>query len=86
MFTNLRYLNFGPSLNRCQQFSFGIFDTSPLAVFSSTLSELHIRLPTFIACLYLLDGRFNQLHTLHVYIYNISAHYETMNTKVYYFE
>ncbi|CAF2986737.1 unnamed protein product [Rotaria sp. Silwood2] len=77
-FTNLRYLNFGPSLSDCQQLS---FDTSPLAVFSSTLSELHIRVSRFIDCLYLLDGRFNQLHTLYVYINFIYVPYETINNK-----
>jgi hypothetical protein len=85
MFTNLRYLNFGPSLNRCQQLSFGSYRSSPLAVFSSTLSELHIHLPCFIDCLYLLDGRFNQLHTLYVYITFICPPYETVNNKVYFF-
>ncbi|CAF0725862.1 unnamed protein product [Rotaria sordida] len=83
MFTNLRYLNFGPSLSECQQLSFG---TSPPTVFSSTLSELHILVPRFIDCLYLLDGRFNQLHTLYVYITFINIPYETINNKIYYFE
>ncbi|CAF2819832.1 unnamed protein product [Rotaria sp. Silwood2] len=82
-FTNLRYLNFGPSLSECQQLS---FSTSPLAVFSSTLSELNIRVSRFIDCLYLLDGRFYQLHTLYVYITFIYVPYETINNKVYYFE
>ncbi|CAF2874331.1 unnamed protein product, partial [Rotaria sp. Silwood2] len=81
MFTNLRYLNFGPSLNQCQQLSFGSYGTSPLAVFSSTLSELHICLSCLIDCLYLLDGRFNQLHTLYVYITFICVPYETINNK-----
>ena len=81
MFTNLRYLNFGPSLSKCQQLSFG---TSSLAVFSSTISELHIRVPRFMDCLYLLDGRFNQLHTLYVYITFIYVPQETINNKVYY--
>jgi hypothetical protein len=86
MFTNLQYLNFGlSSSNKCQQLSFGSYGSSPLAVSSSTLSELHIRLPRFIDCLYLLDGRFNQLHTLYVYITFIYVPYETIN-KVYYFE
>jgi len=86
MFTNLRYLNFGRSLKRCRQLSFGSYGTSPLSVSSSTLSELHIYLPRFIDCLYLLDGRFNQLHTLYVHITFIYVPYETINNKVYYFE
>ena len=35
MFANLQYLNFGPSLNQCQELFFGPLGTSPLAVFSS---------------------------------------------------
>ncbi|CAF3716482.1 unnamed protein product [Rotaria socialis] len=78
MFTNLRYLNFGPSLSKCQQLSLG---TSSLAVVSSTISELHICVPCFMDCLYLLDGRFNQLHTLYVYITFIYVPQETINNK-----
>ncbi|CAF1252596.1 unnamed protein product [Rotaria magnacalcarata] len=81
MFTNLRYLNFGPSLSKCQQLSFG---TSSLEVVSSTISELHICVPCFLDCLYLLDGRFNQLHTLYVYITFIYVPQETINHKAYY--
>jgi hypothetical protein len=40
------------------------FDVPPLPSFrSSTLRILNIRLECFDDCLYLLDGRFNQLHT-----------------------
>jgi hypothetical protein len=40
-------------------------DHPPLPSFrSSTLRILNLRLQTFDDCLYLLDGRFNQLHTL----------------------
>ncbi|CAF1324186.1 unnamed protein product [Rotaria sordida] len=35
------------------------------------LYELHIRLMSFSGCLYILDGRFNKLHTLHVDVTNI---------------
>jgi len=83
MFTNLQYLNFGPSLSYYQKLSFG---TSPPAVFSSTLLKLHVGLVDFIDCLYLLDGRFNQLHTLHVHISFIGPLCSTINNKVNYFD
>jgi hypothetical protein len=42
-----------------------VFDDPPPPTFSSsTLRKLKIRLQTFNDCLYLLDGRFNQLQTL----------------------
>jgi hypothetical protein len=61
IFTNLRYLNFGPSSICHQRLS---FHTLPLTVISTNLLELHVCLDNFHDCLYLLDGRFNQLHTL----------------------
>jgi hypothetical protein len=61
-FANLRYLNMGPNLFWFQYLS---FETSP-TINSSTLLELHVSLTSFWDCLYLLDGRFNQLRTLHV--------------------
>jgi hypothetical protein len=68
MFTNLKYLNFGESVRSDQRLSFYL---SPPSVISSTLLELHVSLEYFSDCLYLLDGRFNQLHTLYVYISKI---------------
>ncbi|CAF4520178.1 unnamed protein product, partial [Rotaria sp. Silwood2] len=65
-FTNLQYLNFGPYLLNCsQQLSYAL---CPPTVFSSTLLELHVNLQDYIDCIYLLDRRFNQLHTLYVYL------------------
>jgi len=72
MFTNIKYLNFGESLRSDQRLSFYL---SPPSVISSTLLELHVSLVYFSDCLYLLDGRFNQLHTLYVYIYEILSSY-----------
>ncbi|CAF1213438.1 unnamed protein product [Rotaria sordida] len=65
MFSNLRYLNFCPPSIGHQRLS---FDTSPLTVISKNLLELHVSLRSFTDCLYLLDGRFNKLHTLYVNI------------------
>ncbi|CAF3161616.1 unnamed protein product, partial [Rotaria sp. Silwood2] len=67
MFNNLKYLNFGQSL-RYDRLSFYL---SPPTVISSTLLELYVNLEYFSDCLYLLDGRFNQLHTLYVDIADI---------------
>lgn len=65
MFSNLQYLNFGPSFSGYHTLSFGI----PLPiVFSSVLLELHVTVESYEDCLYLLDGRFNQLHTLYIII------------------
>ena len=65
MFTNLQSLSFGPSSNCYQRFS---FDMPFPTVTSSNLLELHILVDHFNDLLYLLDGRFNQLHTLNVNI------------------
>ncbi|CAF2954961.1 unnamed protein product [Rotaria sp. Silwood2] len=68
MFTNLQYLNFASS---CMSYQILSFDLSPPSVFSSNLLELHVNLDRFNDCLYLLDGRFNQLRKLYVNIYEI---------------
>jgi hypothetical protein len=60
MFTNLQYLNFDPFFLCYQRISFG---SSPSTVFSSTLLELRVKVMYVQDCLYLLDGRFNQLQT-----------------------
>jgi len=84
MFTNLQCLNFGPSLSHCQELS---FDISRSTIFASTLLELHINLGGILDCLYLLDGHFNQLHTLHVNICSIdSSNWLSMYNKVNYFD
>ncbi|CAF0992612.1 unnamed protein product [Adineta steineri] len=62
-FTNLQVLNVGPLSIWNQYLSFRI---SPPTVISSTLLELYVGLVDFSDCLYLLDGRFSQLHTFHV--------------------
>ncbi len=82
-FTNLRYLNSGPSLIWYSEVSFGI---SPPNVFTSTLLELYIRLKSFTDCLYLLDGRFNQLQIFHVKIPCIRSSRVTVINQVHYFD
>ncbi|CAF5225466.1 unnamed protein product, partial [Rotaria magnacalcarata] len=46
---------------------------------STTLSELHVTVNNFDDCLCLLDGRFNQLHTLYVYVADIQFSQQTIN-------
>ncbi|CAF3169701.1 unnamed protein product [Rotaria sp. Silwood2] len=70
VFTNLIYLIFYESSykNRVRLF----FDDPPPPTFrSSTLLKLNVRLQCFADCLYLLDGRFSQLHTLYVVLVNL---------------
>ncbi|CAF2959730.1 unnamed protein product [Rotaria sp. Silwood2] len=56
------------------------FDDAFLPTFrSSTLLKLNIRVECFEDCLYLLDGRFNQLHTLYVDLVNMSDVPEIQN-------
>ncbi|CAF4748869.1 unnamed protein product, partial [Rotaria sp. Silwood2] len=62
MFTNLQYLNFGPS-SICDEQLYFCFDR--LTVVSTNLLELHVCLNTFSDCLYLLHGHFNQLRTFY---------------------
>ncbi len=75
-------------LNICPSslwFQYLSFDKSPPTVISSTLLELYVGLNKFSDCLYLLDGRFNQLHTFHVNIEFITSSRSIINSKVQYF-
>ncbi|CAF3632741.1 unnamed protein product [Rotaria sp. Silwood1] len=82
MFINLQYLNFGISSTFYETLSFGM---SPPSFTSSNLLQLHVRVDYFTDCLYLLDGRFNQLHTFNVNIDIICSTTLTINNKVNYF-
>ncbi|CAF2956162.1 unnamed protein product [Rotaria sp. Silwood2] len=77
MFTNLQYLNFGRSSMYDERLFFCF--TRP-TVISTKLLELHVCLNTFYDCLYLLDGHFNQLRTLHVDV-NIQKTFRDFNDK-----
>ncbi|CAF2173617.1 unnamed protein product [Rotaria magnacalcarata] len=61
-----------------QRLSFGM---PPPICFSSSLLELHVRVNIFSDCLYLLDGRFSQLHTLDIHIVFIFPNDLTINTE-----
>ncbi|CAF1509774.1 unnamed protein product [Rotaria sordida] len=78
IFTNLQHLNFNASLKWYQRLSFG---TSSPTIVSSTLLELHVCVEYFSDCLYLLDGRFQQLRIFHVNIFRIFSNNLTMNSK-----
>jgi hypothetical protein len=82
MFDSLHYLNFEGSSVYHQQVSFGILPSK--SIFSSNLLNLHLNLKHFNDCLYLLDGRFNKLHTLDVKISSIRSD-RTIENKVNYF-
>ncbi|CAF1534040.1 unnamed protein product [Rotaria sordida] len=79
IFTNLDYLNFTANLVDHQQISFGF--SSPPSIVSMNLLKLNINVNCFNDCLYLLDGRFENLHTLCVRISRINADETTINNK-----
>ncbi|CAF3385449.1 unnamed protein product [Rotaria socialis] len=65
-FSNIRDLKLYSPSNLCvDRLS---FKNHRPTFFSSTLLEFHVHVQSFSDCLYLLDGRFNQLHTLIVTI------------------
>ena len=79
VFNKLKYLRFGPSSSTYSTFSFVML---PPTVISPSLLELHINVEYFTDCLYLLDGRFNQLHTLDIKISTIRSSRRTINNTV----
>ncbi|CAF1377351.1 unnamed protein product [Rotaria sp. Silwood1] len=66
--SNLQCLNFGPSLFWYQRL---LLRSLTPDVVSPTLLELRVGVQNFIDCLYLVDGRFDQLRTFYVDIYHI---------------
>jgi len=81
MFTNLRHFKFYQNLNNPTGF---VLFNDRSSMFSSTLVELHINMYLFSDCLYLLDGRFNQLRILFVNVFHIWPLRSTINNKVSY--
>ncbi|CAF3369713.1 unnamed protein product [Rotaria socialis] len=79
IFTSLQYLNFCPSSIWYSRVSLKVF-TENLA--SSTLLELHVTVNNFDDCLFLLDGRFNQLHTFYVNVTDMQSSQKTINNMV----
>ena len=59
-----------------------MFDIPSLSFSSSTLRKLDLKVQTFGDCLYLLDGRFNQLHTFYIELVNIHPPDEEIQNNV----
>ncbi|CAF0968699.1 unnamed protein product [Rotaria sordida] len=81
MFSNLEYFNFGRSSISDERLSFCFRCPT---VISRNLLEFHVCLKTFYDCLYLLDGHFNQLHTLYVDVGVINFMNRSVNNTVNY--
>jgi len=77
--SKLQCLNFGPSLFWYQRLTFPILTPT---VFSRTLLELHVSVQNFMDCLYLLDGRFDQLRTFYIHINHIFLPHKIVDHKV----
>ncbi len=60
------------------------FNYPPINFCSSTLLVLNTKIDDFDICLYLLDGRFNQLHTLIVQSENIWSRVKIENQVSFY--
>ncbi len=84
VFTNLRYFKCDRvfELHRSRLW----FNETTRPFFSSTLIELHINVLGINECLYLLDGRLNQLQTFYVDIDFVDHRSLIINQKVSYFE
>lgn len=80
MFTNILHLKFY-SLYNCNVAPLSFDHQSP-TFSSSTLVELHINVYRFNDCLYLLDGRLPQLHTLYVKALQIISFHSNITKKV----
>ncbi|CAF4097701.1 unnamed protein product, partial [Rotaria sordida] len=78
-FTNLLHLKFY-SLCDYNGAYLSFVNQSPM-FFSSTLVELHINVYYFDDCLYLLDGRLHQLHTLFVRVFHILSFFHSPGIK-----
>ncbi|CAF4535046.1 unnamed protein product [Rotaria sp. Silwood2] len=79
VFTNLTHLIFyNASYKNTVQL---LFDFPSPSFSSSSLLVLNIKVQCFDMCLYILDGRFNQLHTLVIDLVNIHPPEEIENQK-----
>ncbi len=84
MFNSLRCLKFHPysDVNICYNERLSFSFREPSTFFSSSLMELHINVCNFTDCLYLLDGRFKQLHTFCVNVDQFRLPSEAIINKV----
>ncbi|CAF1626231.1 unnamed protein product, partial [Rotaria sordida] len=84
-YPNLRQLDIfinheEPVLNLIDKSSLDRIFQNQIVTLSVTV-ELHINVYLFDDCLYLLDGRLNQLHTLFVHVFHIFSLRSTINNK-----
>ena len=80
VFSNLTHLIFyESSYNNIVRL---LFDFPSPKLSSSTLSVLNIKVQSFYMCLYLLDGRFNQLHTFYIQLAHIHCPDEGIENQV----
>jgi hypothetical protein len=80
VFLNLTHLIFYESLYKNIVRLLFEFPTPKLS--SSTLSVLNIKIQSFDMCFYLLDGRFNQLHTFYIELAHIHCPDERVENQV----
>jgi hypothetical protein len=82
VFTNLTYLYCHPVFESDQPLL--SFEEKTPIFFSSALLELHINVASLSDCLYLLDGRLNQLRTFHIDIDFVGRPSSLINQKASY--
>lgn len=82
VFTNLIDFNLYESFRLDHRL---MFDIPSLSFSSSTLLKLNLRVQTFTDCLYLLDGRFNQLQTFDIELINMHPPDEEIPNNVRHF-
>ena len=83
MFTNVHHLKFYQNLD---YFIPSVLFPNQSSLFSSTLQELHINVYFFDDCVFLLDGRLNQLCNLFINVFHILPLRSTIDDKVVSFE
>jgi hypothetical protein len=81
IFKKLRYLEIDSPSSPLYAQRLSFENISP-PFFSSTLMELYTNVCSFDDCLYLLDGRFNQLRTFHVKISMVLSSSSRIDNKV----
>ena len=81
VFTHIQRLKFFPDPPKL--YAHAYFNDRP-SISSSTLVELHINTFFFDHCLYLLDGGFDQLHTLIVNVIHFRSHEDIIHSTVSY--
>jgi len=82
IFTNLRCLKLNPSSSYCDALCSTM---TPETNITSTLLELRVTMQDMVECLYILDGRFDQLRIFYVTCYNVLPCYLNIEHKVGYF-